>query len=162
VRVAALAALAAAALILGGCGSSKTVVTKGRSVSKVAFIASADAICRSSESALAPVLARETATLSAKPQKVAAGAQALDAASAIIRNGVGQLRSLAEPSSDTKKLAKMVGALNNEAAALSAYARALRSHNTAAQATEASEITAFSTLYSGIARSYGFKRCGHG
>jgi hypothetical protein len=163
VRVAALGALAAIALLVGGCGSSsKTPGSKGGSVSKASFIASADAVCHTSEAALAPVLARESATLSAKPQKVAAGAAALDQASAIIRAGVGRLRALAEPSADAGTLAKMLGAVSNEAAALSSYASALRKHDTAAESTDASKITAYSTLYTGIAKTYGFKRCGHG
>ena len=162
-RVAALGALAAIALIAGGCGSSsKTPGSKGGSVSKASFIVSADAICHSSEAALAPVLARESATLSAKPQKVAAGASALDEASAIIRGGVGKLRALTQPSADTGKLARMLGALGDEAAALSSYASALRARNTAAESTDASEITAYSTLYTGVAKTYGFKHCGHG
>jgi hypothetical protein len=162
VRAAALGALAAGAVIAGGCGSSKAPVSKDGSVSTAAFIASADAVCRSSESALAPVLARESATLAAKPPKVAAGATALDEASVIMRAGVGRLRRLAEPAGDTRTIASMLGALAGEASALSAYARALRSRNTAAQATLTSEITAYSARYRGLARSYGFRRCGHG
>jgi hypothetical protein len=163
VRVAAAGALAAIALIAGGCGSSSKVPgSKGGSVSKAAFVTSADAICHASEAALAPVLARETATLSAKPQKIAAGAAALEHASAIIHAGVAKLRALAEPSSDSKTLGQMLGALDGEASALSSYASALRKHDTAAKSTDASQITADVTLYTGIAKAYGFKHCGHG
>jgi len=111
---------------------------------------------------LAPVVARETRTLSAKPQKVAAGAAALEDASAIIRRGAERLRALAEPAADTARLAKMLGALEDESSALRSYASALRGHDKAAESTSARKFSADSTLYRSMARSYGFKHCGRG
>jgi hypothetical protein len=158
----ALAALAAAAL-LAGCGGSGHPASNSSAsaaIGKAAFIARADSICKASETALGPVLKRETSTLEAKPPKRAAAATALEQASTIVAGGLRKLKALPQPSARRSLLATVYRALNEEAGTLHKLAGDVRAGRAKAMSTDASEQTAFATLYTGAAQTFGFKRCG--
>lgn len=163
----ALAALAAAALVaaalVAGCGGSGHPATGSSTtamIGRTAFIARADSICKAAQAALAPVLARETATLEAKPPKREAAAQALQQASAIVARGRARLRALPQPAAQRALLATVYRALGEEAGSLHSLSADVKAGKQQAMSTDAAEQTAFATLYSGAAVKYGFKSCG--
>jgi hypothetical protein len=162
---AAAALLAATAVLAAGCGGSgnasgSSTSSGSAAIGKASFIARADKVCKAAQKALAPVLKRETATLEAKPPKPAAAAQALDQAAAIVAEGRTRLKALPQPSGQAKLLATVYRALGQEAGSLRALASDVRGGHSKALGTDASKQTAFSTLYSGAAATYGFKQCG--
>jgi len=160
-RASLLAALAAAALVAGCGGSGHPASTSSTAaIGKGAFVTRADAICTASKTALAPVLARETATLEAKPPKRAAAATALEQASTIVAGGLAKLKALPQPGAQRSLLATVYRALGEEAETLHKLAADVRAGRTKAMSTDASEQDAFSTLYTGAAETFGFKRCG--
>ena len=163
---AAAALLAAVALVLAGCGGSSSPASgsstqsSSAAVAKAAFIARADTVCKAAQKALAPVLKRETATLEAKPPKPKAAATALDQAASIVAGGRTKLKALPQPSGQQKLLGTVYRALGEEAGSLRALASDVRGGRAKALSSDASKQTAFSTLYSGAASTYGFKQCG--
>jgi hypothetical protein len=163
VRGASAAATLAAAALLAGCGGSghpASSSTGSATITKAAFVARADAVCKGSQTALGPVLKRETATLEAKPPKRAAAATALEQASTIVAGGLSKLKALPQPDADRSMLATVYRALGDEATTLHKLAGDVRAGRSKAMSTDASEQTAFSTLYTGAAQKFGFKRCG--
>lgn len=163
---AAAALLGAAAIVVAGCGGSGTPASGSSSssgsaaIGKAAFIVRADRVCKAAQKALVPVLKRETATLEAKPPKPAAAAAALDQAASIVADGHTKLEALPQPGGQQKLLATVYRALGQEAATLRALASDVRGGHAKALDTDTSKQTAFSTLYSGAASTYGFKQCG--
>ncbi|HEY1775814.1 MAG TPA: hypothetical protein VGG41_06610 [Solirubrobacteraceae bacterium] len=143
-----------------GASSSSGSASSGPTGTKAAFVARADAICKASQTALGPVLKRETATLDAKPPKRAAAATALQQASAIVASGLKQLKALPQPGGGASLLATVYRALGEEAGTLHKLSGDVRAGRSKAMSTDASEQTAFSTLYTGAAQKFGFKRCG--
>jgi hypothetical protein len=163
VRGLSIAAALAAAALLAGCGGSGHPASSSKAsatITKAAFVARADDICRASQTALGPVLKRETATLEAKPPKRAAAATALEQASVIVAGGLGKLKALPQPSAGRSLLATVYRALGSEASTLHKLAGDVRAGRSKAMTTDASEQTAFSALYTGAAQKFGFKRCG--
>jgi hypothetical protein len=167
-------AAAAAALAVAGCGSGSAATTTtvaapalptatSPATSKAQFIARADAICARSKVRLKPVEQRlkglahvsESVVIAEAPAVIRQGAK-------LTREGIAQLQALPAPPGDAATVAKIITALNNEAADIDNLATATASgEGSAVEAAKTAGQTAKAT-YRGLAQGYGLKVCGAG
>ncbi len=167
-----LLGLAACALVLAGCGSgSPARPATGSSPAVVpndggraAFIARADAICRSLRTSLAQFAAptKALAVIGETPQAFDLAARLFRRAAALERAELRRLRALTLPATGTSAATEYFRQGAEAVALLARLAGDFARRDKAAIAAAERDGTRMAAITKGLAQAYGFKVCGSG
>lgn len=159
-----------ASVVLAGCGSSTSgtstkpaktdssavaAVSSPAGPSRASFITSADAICSSVTSRIAP--------LKASINSNSTPAQAADATSHVLTieaSAVQRLKALPEPSGDHAVIAKLWTALDALVANQQNVQQALADDSASELTAAEADVNRAQSYYRGLAQGYGLQVCG--
>jgi hypothetical protein len=165
-RAGASLAAVLAAVALGACGGSggtSTTKSTASGPTKAQFIAQADAICKTTEAKLAPLIKE----LAAGAAKLLAGtssstgqlATPLTKAHTVAAAGLTELQALAQPAGDHKQIEKFLSPLGQIVGSLATAAGGLSKGQSTEALAQLEQDQAPAQAVTGAATAYGLRGC---
>ena len=159
-RLMVLVVVAATALIAAGCGGGSK---KPSGPTKASYIASADALCKTTHAQTSPLIAEIKTKV---PALFGGGASAAKAVAGVVARlgtvagaNLARIRALATPSGDHAAIARFLNPLSTVVHSIGTAASALRGGQALVAASLLAEVEPTASKVAAAARAFGFRQC---